>query len=245
MKRVQIYSPHPDDAEIFCGGTLIKHQHAGDRLQFVLLTRGDKGTRNPWLKGDRLAAIRTAEMTQRVRLLPGAELIWLDFEDGAIELSDAAVLKIRAQIQAGSPDLIYLPERREFSIYRHPDHAATNELVERALEDSDAPVTLRYYHTRNFNTLIDVSQYERENCAAIRCHASQYKITTLPACLLYRRELLRYLFLSRWGWKNNWKVHEAINRLVAVAHLPVKPGTEAFREVSSSLQGSSLGSAKS
>lgn len=38
--RVTVISPHPDDETLGCGGTLLKHKAAGDRLDWIIVTRG-------------------------------------------------------------------------------------------------------------------------------------------------------------------------------------------------------------
>jgi LmbE family N-acetylglucosaminyl deacetylase len=54
---------HPDDAEILCGGALIRlRQECGYEIHIATLTAGDCGTvdRTPW----EIAAIRTARFAQ-------------------------------------------------------------------------------------------------------------------------------------------------------------------------------------
>ena len=40
-----VYAPHPDDAELFCGGTLLRLASVGYRVGVVDLTEGESGTR--------------------------------------------------------------------------------------------------------------------------------------------------------------------------------------------------------
>ena len=40
MKRITVISVHPDDETLGCGGTLLRHAAAGDRLSWVIVTAG-------------------------------------------------------------------------------------------------------------------------------------------------------------------------------------------------------------
>ena len=42
MKKVLVFSPHPDDETIGCGGTLLKHRNNGDQLYWCILTYGNE-----------------------------------------------------------------------------------------------------------------------------------------------------------------------------------------------------------
>jgi bacillithiol biosynthesis deacetylase BshB1 len=42
---ILVLAAHPDDAELGCGGTIIKHTSRGDKVGIVDLTRGELGTR--------------------------------------------------------------------------------------------------------------------------------------------------------------------------------------------------------
>jgi len=42
---ILVLAAHPDDAELGCGGTIIKHVAAGRKVGIVDFTRGELGTR--------------------------------------------------------------------------------------------------------------------------------------------------------------------------------------------------------
>ena len=56
-----VVTPHPDDAEIGCGGTIAKWIEAGSRVYYVLCTNGDKGTSDPNMTSEKLKTIRAKE----------------------------------------------------------------------------------------------------------------------------------------------------------------------------------------
>ena len=59
--RAMVVTPHPDDAEIGCGGTIAGWIREGTEVVYVLCTNGDKGTEDRELTSERLAAIREEE----------------------------------------------------------------------------------------------------------------------------------------------------------------------------------------
>jgi LmbE family N-acetylglucosaminyl deacetylase len=128
--------------------------------------------------------------------------------------------------------MIYLPDYPHGrSFYDHPDHAETGRIVEAAVERVGRAMRLRHYHSNHPDVLVDVTAHEEENRQGLRCYRSQYALTANPPLLLWRRELVRWLMLRSWAsWKNNPRVHGAINNRQSVCNLPVQPGTEAFRE---------------
>ena len=41
--KILIFAPHPDDAEIGCGGTIAKHIAKGDQVKIIYITSGERG----------------------------------------------------------------------------------------------------------------------------------------------------------------------------------------------------------
>ena len=190
--RIQFYVPHPDDRELFCGGTFLQRYHHQDSMQVLMMTRGGAGTLNWRLKGTGLGKIRTGEATRRFALVPKAELLWLEFQDGNVCLAPPAVQTVLSKIIAYQPNMIYLPESRlGRSRYWHPDHLHTGKIVEQAARQAGRPLTLRYYHSKAANRFVDIDSYFEANQAALRCYASQYGINALPPFQMYALEMLR------------------------------------------------------
>ena len=61
IKRALCIVAHPDDIEFYCGGSVLKMTRRGVRVDFVLATSGDKGSRNPNIPHDELARQRERE----------------------------------------------------------------------------------------------------------------------------------------------------------------------------------------
>ncbi len=195
--RVLVFSPHPDDVELFMGGTLLKHVADGSAVRVVMMTRGEKGSLLSLLGKARQEALkrtRDAELNERYLRIPSADLLHLDLPDRGVRESPATVNRALACICEFGPELIYLPESQQAtSVYTHSDHLATGRIVEAARLQQSPLLRLRYFHSKAPNVFVDVTDFQDENLKALRCYGSQYRATAGPPFLLrlLERDLIR------------------------------------------------------
>ena len=107
-----VIAAHPDDAEITCGGTVIKMGDLGKQTGVVDLTRGEMGTLGTPEERARDAAEAAGIMGLAVRDN-------LELPDAGIALSQENKLKLAAVIRKYRPGTVILPYRDK---QRHPDH---------------------------------------------------------------------------------------------------------------------------
>ncbi len=86
-KTVMLFSPHPDDDVLCCGGTLAMLSSHGNRVLLVLYTNGNKGSGDLEMTAERLAAIRKGEEEAAAQTLGilKENIIWLGYNDGELE----------------------------------------------------------------------------------------------------------------------------------------------------------------
>lgn len=109
---------HPDDAELLCGGTLLRAADQGHRTAVLDLTRGELGTRGtPELRHEE--AMRAAE------ILGLAERANVGLPDGHVANTDAARQAILTQLRRLRPRTVIL----QYTEGRHPDHRIGAELA--------------------------------------------------------------------------------------------------------------------
>jgi bacillithiol biosynthesis deacetylase BshB1 len=109
--------PHPDDAELLCGGTLARCADQGNRTGILDLTRGEMGTRgSPEL---RAAEAATASQILSVGIRLNAEL-----PDACITNDRGTREHIVGLLRELKPRVVILPFMRG----RHPDHRLAAEL---------------------------------------------------------------------------------------------------------------------
>ncbi len=85
IKRVMGIFAHPDDPEFFCGATFARWAAEGAHITFVLATSGDKGSADPEMTSERLAAIREVEERNAATVLGVKEVVFLRYPDGELE----------------------------------------------------------------------------------------------------------------------------------------------------------------
>src|SRR5437763_11903455 len=83
-KKILVVLAHPDDPEFFCGGTVARWAAEGHEVVYVLATRGDKGSDDPEMTSERLAAIREAEQRAAARVLGVNHVIFMGYPDGEV-----------------------------------------------------------------------------------------------------------------------------------------------------------------
>ena len=123
LDRVLVIAAHPDDPEFGAGGTLAKWALAGKEIRYVLLTSGDKGSKDPLIRPGQLATQREAEQRAAAEAIGVKEVIFLRHADGVLEYN----LELRRQlthiIRKQKPHIVVaIDPWRHYQL--HPDHRA-------------------------------------------------------------------------------------------------------------------------
>ena len=109
---------HPDDVELSCSGTLLKHLALGQKIGILDLTKGELGTRGS-------AELRALEASNSSKILGIHLRENLGMPDGFFSNTPENQLSIIKIIRAYQPEIILCN-----AIYdRHPDHAKGSNLV--------------------------------------------------------------------------------------------------------------------
>ena len=174
---------HPDDAELGCGGTLIRHIKAGLKVGVVDLTRGELGTRGTPERRDQGAR-------ESAKLMGLAVRSNLGLPDGFFQDQPEHQLKVVAAIRTYRPEIVLAN-----AIYdRHPDHGKGADIVHSscflaglakvATVDSSGkpqeiwrPKALYHYIQSQFlepDFVVDISGEWDQKMAAIRAYRSQF-----------------------------------------------------------------------
>ena len=172
---------HPDDAELTCGGTLIKAARAGRRTGIIDLTAGEMGSRGT-------AAIRAGEAAAANAILGVSCRETLSLPDaGVVNTPDTRLIQARA-LRRLRPQVVIAPAPAPYG--RHPDHRAAAELIRdavfvaglRKLADDLPPFRPRkVVHAIAYREdylkptfVVDVSDAFEDKLAAIECYRSQF-----------------------------------------------------------------------
>ena len=109
---------HPDDVELGCGGTVIKHVELGYKVGIIDLTAGELGTR-----GNAELRIQEANKAKEYAGLLVRENLGL--EDGFFLNNKENKIKIVEKIREYRPNLVLANAVKD----RHPDHGNAAKLV--------------------------------------------------------------------------------------------------------------------
>ncbi|MEJ2481925.1 MAG: bacillithiol biosynthesis deacetylase BshB1 [Gemmatimonadota bacterium] len=109
--------PHPDDAELLCGGTLAKSAGRERRTGILDLTRGETGTKGT-------PEIRASEAAAAARVLGVAVRENAGLPDAGLLNTNATRARLATAIRRLRPRVVILP----FLTGRHPDHRVAAEL---------------------------------------------------------------------------------------------------------------------
>ena len=179
---VLIFSAHPDDAELGCGGTIIKFVNSGKKTGIIDLTQGELGSRGS-------AALRKKEAEKASKILGIKIRQNIKLEDGNIQNTTDNRLKLIKIIRHYKPEIIFLPYPKD----RHPDHIHTSEIVKESAfysglsrirtvynkkaQLSHRPEKLIYYmqtYTFEPSFVTDITKEFGRKMKAIDCYSSQF-----------------------------------------------------------------------
>jgi len=174
---VLAFSPHPDDAELGCGGTLAALAARGLSFGIVDLSRGEMATRGT-------PEVRAREAREAARILGARFRETLDLGDGGLRTDRAAELRVVEAVRRARPRIVLAPLPAD----RHPDHARAGRLVPEAawyaglarlVTDVPAhrPDQVLFYATYVLvapTFLVDISATFAAKLAALRAYRSQF-----------------------------------------------------------------------
>jgi len=174
---VLAFSPHPDDADMGCGGLLLKLKSMGyttgiiDLTEAELSSNGDPDTR----KKETLNASKILKLDVRKNL---------KISDGAVANNGENRLKIIEIIRKYKPSLAVIPYEKD----RHPDHENSSKLLKDAIfisglknfkTDSQfhkPKIVISYMLNYQFNHsfIVDISDYYIQKMEAFTAYESQF-----------------------------------------------------------------------
>ena len=132
IKKVLCLSPHADDAEFGCGGTIARHILKGDIVKWITFVTNGYEVPKGWHKDTLVGECRSAIEEFRIE-----DHIMLDFELENLEQDQRRVTDIVYKtVYSFNPHFIYTP----FSNCRHQDHSAVYVATNRAAWKHDSMI---------------------------------------------------------------------------------------------------------
>lgn len=119
---ILVFAVHPDDAELGCSGTILKHIALGKKVGIVDFTRGELGTRGT-------AETRDEEAAESAKILGLHVRENLRFKDGFFKNDETHQLEVIKMVRKYQPEIILTNALHD----RHPDHARAGDLANDAI----------------------------------------------------------------------------------------------------------------
>jgi N-acetylglucosamine malate deacetylase 1 len=212
MLDALIIAPHPDDAELGMGGSILRMKAEGLRVGVLDLTDGE-----PTPHGSIEIRARETAAATAVLGLDWRENLGLPNRSLQHTLDSRKLLA--TAIRRTKPRWLFAP----YWVDAHPDHVAATELIDAArfwakLTKTDMPhephhpERIFYYYCVHLRVIaqpafvIDISEQFERKTEAIRCYASQFltgRNEQPPTFLDRLRDQAAY-----WGWAINTKYGE-------------------------------------
>ncbi len=178
MGEILAIGAHPDDCEIFMGGTLLFLRDRSFGVSLCSLTMGEAGT-----YGNR--DIRIAEMAKAAALLGIKERIPFNMGDGKLENSEDNRLQVIEVIRKLRPEIVFSFAPGD---HRHPDHTQCGKIVREScflsglekIETDSEPFRPSAFIgfpelviTKKPDFIFDITEYRERKIELIRCYGTQ------------------------------------------------------------------------
>ncbi len=190
------FSPHPDDAELGCGGSLILAADEGLRVAIADLSAGEMSSRGT-------PEQRQQEKRKAADLLGLCARLSVGLPDTAIGTDPTHRLSLIQLIRETRPRLVLAPYWKD----RHPDHAAAGKLVQEACFFAGVskvgagrphrPERVYYYmlhHPFSPSFVVDISSVWDRKMAVVAAYRGQFQAEDSGVeTALSRPEFMRFL----------------------------------------------------
>jgi len=186
---------HPDDVELSCSGTLLRHIAQGKTVGLLDLSRGELGTRGT-------AEIRDREAAESARIMGAVFRKNLGIPDGFFTHSEKNLRKIIEVLRWCKPEIVLTNSVKD----RHPDHGRSARLtadacfyaglVKIATSDEEGNTQDRwrpkavYHYIQDHNLtpdfVVDITDHIDQKMQCVLAFRSQFHV---PEASEYKQEL--------------------------------------------------------
>jgi len=164
--KILAISPHPDDLEIGCGGTLVKYTQRGADVTALILTDGAIGGR---------AETRRSEQRDAAGILGVRRVLWGGFRDADLPGDREVIDRIEQAIEEIGPTFLFVP----FGQDTHQDHRKVSSAALAATRYSrnvlfyECPTSVKFHPT----IFVDIGAEIEMKLEALKAHRSQVERT--------------------------------------------------------------------
>lgn len=131
--NVLFFGAHPDDIEIYGGGTAALYARMGARVFFCIATSGNIGSST--MTKEEIREVRFEEAKRGAAVI-GAKLIWLDFDDEFLMDSVETRLAFVEAFRISDPDVVFCHWIQDYN----PDHSISGRIVDDCIHMASIPL---------------------------------------------------------------------------------------------------------
>ncbi len=193
--RVLCVAAHPDDLEFSVAGSVAKWTAAGAEVFYLVCTDGGKGSADRNAEAEQLVEVRRQEQRAAAKILGVKDVTFLDYEDGATDVTMELKRDIAREIRRRKPEAVFcfdptMVYSAKYNFINHPDHRAVGqatleavyplardhltfpELLGEGFEPHKTPVLLMHNFDDN-NFAIDITETFATKLESLAAHVSQ------------------------------------------------------------------------
>ncbi len=207
-ERVLVVAAHPDDIEFGGAGTVARWVSEGARAQYLLVTRGEKGSDDPAADVTDLARRREQEQRAAASEIGVIDVEFLDEPDGQVEPTLVLRERLTRAIREFRPTVVMTHDPTVLFVnnewVNHPDHRAVGQAtVDAVFPTARDPLNfpdqvaqglaawkvaeMYLWSTNEANQLVDIGSSLDAKLAALERHASQFRSFDEIAAWVRRR----------------------------------------------------------
>ncbi|MGI0100628.1 MAG: PIG-L deacetylase family protein [Candidatus Micrarchaeaceae archaeon] len=184
---------HPDDLDFGAAGTIAKFSREGYDCYYLILTDGSKGTRDPKMTANKLAAIRKKEQLASAKIVGAKGVFFLSHKDGELVPDMNLRREIVQYIRKLKPEIVITHDPSYMFSDRyvnHTDHrAAGTATIDAVAPAARNPMTFPELRKRGFephsvsqlylasmgnaNFAVDITKFMDLKIKALSMHKSQ------------------------------------------------------------------------
>ena len=174
---ILVFGAHPDDVELGCAGTILKHIKQGLKVGIIDFTIGELGTRGT-------SETRTEETENATKILGVKMRENMGLKDGFFQNDESHKLELIKKIRQYRPKIVITNAPSD----RHPDHGKASNLtiescflagLEKIETGQEVWRPKHIYHYIQFNTIlpdfvVDISDEMERKIESIICYKTQF-----------------------------------------------------------------------
>jgi LmbE family N-acetylglucosaminyl deacetylase len=172
--RLTVVVGHPDDAEFFISGTLLKLYEVDVKITLIVVTDGDKSYYPPGFTNvEENRRVRRQEQTAASAEY-GAEVVFLGGPDGRYNPDEPRLrAKLKAAIDESNPDYLMAFDSEYLPMVQHRDHENSGRATTELAPGTSARWLLLFATTAP-NYTVDTSKYWQKRSELLAVHKSQF-----------------------------------------------------------------------